>query len=107
MLRINTQRETGVLIIELEGKLAGPWVKELESSWRSAASSPQSQTVRVDLTSVDFIDEEGKGLLEKMHGEGVVVCFFNSPSDTRRSGPWDRMTERSIKFSSSRILPGQ
>jgi len=71
MLRINTQRETGVLIIELEGKLAGPWVKELESSWRSAASSPQSQTVRVDLTSVDFIDEEGKGLLEKMHGEGV------------------------------------
>ena len=59
------------MIIELEGKLAGPWVKELESSWRSAASSPQSQTVRVDLTSVDFIDEEGKGLLEKMHGEGV------------------------------------
>jgi hypothetical protein len=25
----------------------------------------------VDLTSVAFIDEEGKNLLEKMHGEGV------------------------------------
>ena len=71
MLRINTQSEAGVLIIELEGKLAGPWVKELESSWRSAAGTQQNHPVRVDLLSVDFIDEDGEELLEKMHGEGV------------------------------------
>jgi len=73
MLRISKQSETGVLVIELEGKLAGPWVKELESSWRSAEPTQRFQTVRLDLTSVDFIDQEGEELLEKMHGEGVEL----------------------------------
>ena len=39
--------------------------------------------------------------------EAAVACAFNSPSGTRRSGPWDRITARSIRFSSSRMLPGQ
>ena len=71
MLKITTQLETGILFFGLEGKLAGPWVKELELCWRSAAGTQKNHPVRVDLTSVAFIDEEGEELLEKMHGEGV------------------------------------
>jgi hypothetical protein len=65
--------ETGVLFFGLEGKLAGPWVKELELCWRSTGGTQQNYPVRVDLTSVAFIDEEGKELLKKMHGEGVEL----------------------------------
>ncbi len=71
MLKITTQMETGILYFGLEGRLAGPWVKELERCWRSATGKQQSHPVRVDLTSVAFIDEEGEELLGKMHGEGV------------------------------------
>lgn len=71
MLKITTQTETGILVLGLEGKLAGPWVDELERCWRSAAGTRQSIPVRVDLSSVTFIDEEGKELLEKMCREGA------------------------------------
>lgn len=73
MLKITTQMEDGILLFGLEGRLAGPWVKELELCWRSAAGTQQSHPVRVDLTSVAFIDEEGKELLKEMHGEGVEL----------------------------------
>ena len=39
--------------------------------------------------------------------EAAAIGPFNSASGTCKSGPCDRMTERSIKFSSSRTLPGQ
>jgi hypothetical protein len=71
VLKITTQIEPGILYFGLEGRLAGPWVKEMERCWRSAAGAQQNCPVKVDLTSVAFIDEEGKNLLEKMHGEGV------------------------------------
>ena len=69
MLKINMKIEAGVMTFELDGKLAGPWVKELELSWRSAASTQRIYPVRVDLSSVTFIDAEGKDLLGWMYRE--------------------------------------
>src|SRR2546429_9673290 len=71
MLKINMRIDGSVLTYELEGKLAGPWVKEFELSWRSAASTQRIYPVRVDLSSVTFIDAEGKDLLGRMYGEGA------------------------------------
>lgn len=73
MLKITMEIEAGVITFELEGKLAGPWVKEMELSWRSAASTQQIYPVRVDLSSVTFIDAEGKDLLGRMHREGAKL----------------------------------
>lgn len=69
MLKITTKKEAGVLFLGLEGRLAGPWVKELELCWSSAAGTQQIYPVRVDLSSVTFIDEKGKALLKKMYRE--------------------------------------
>jgi len=71
MLKINMKIEAGVMTFELEGKLAGPWVKELNLCWRSAVDTQQIYPVRVDLSSVTFIDAEGKDLLGRMYGEGA------------------------------------
>ncbi len=73
MLKINMRTEAGVMTFELEGRLAGPWVKELELCWRSAASTQRIYPVRVDLSSVTFIDAEGKDLLGRMYGEGAEL----------------------------------
>ena len=65
--------EAGLMTFALEGKLAGPWVKELELSWRSAAGTQQIYPVRVDLSAVTFIDAEGKELLGRMYEEGAKL----------------------------------
>jgi anti-anti-sigma regulatory factor len=69
MLKITLQSEAGVLFFQLEGKLAGPWVKELERCWRLFADTQQSYPVRVDLSAVTFIDGDGKALLGQMYQE--------------------------------------
>ncbi len=73
MLKINMKIEAGVMTFELDGKLAGPWVNELELSWRSAASTQRIYPVRVNLSSVTFIDAEGKDLLGRMYREGAKL----------------------------------
>ena len=73
MLKITMQIAAGVMTFALEGKLVGPWVKELELCWRSAAGTQQIHPVRVDLSSVTFIDEEGKDLLDRMYREGAKL----------------------------------
>ena len=73
MLKITMQIAAGVMTFALEGKLAGPWVKELDLCWRSAAGTQQIYPVRVDLSSVTFIDEEGKDLLRRMYLEGAKL----------------------------------
>jgi hypothetical protein len=73
MLKVTVQADAGVFVLELEGKLAGPWVKELEQAWRTARSTQQSYPVRVDMSSVTCIEKEGEDLLGRMYREGAKL----------------------------------
>jgi ABC-type transporter Mla MlaB component len=72
MLKITTHQETQPTTLELEGRLAGPWVEELDRCWRTVADPQQSGLV-VDLTGVTFIDSEGKALLARMWKQGAKL----------------------------------
>jgi ABC-type transporter Mla MlaB component len=72
MLKITIQRKVGGMTLALEGKLAGPWVKELEQCWLSVGTQ-QNSPLRMDLSAVTFIDEEGKVLLKRIHREGAEL----------------------------------
>lgn len=104
MLRIDTRDEDGLTTLTIEGKLTGRWVTELEHCWQgivsseptgeptseplrqpsgqspkqSASQSPRS--IRVNLSTVGFIDADGKELLTRMRKQGVVLvptgCFM-------------------------------
>ena len=71
MLRIYIHDEVPVTSFVLEGKLIGPWVKELEKHWESALAATPSRTMLVDLADVSFIDAEGRALLARMRQKGV------------------------------------
>ena len=45
-------------------------------------------------------------LLEKF-AEAAFICCFNSDTGISSSGPWERITARSITFCISRMFPGQ
>jgi hypothetical protein len=71
MLRIYLHDQIPVTSFVLEGKLVGPWVKELEKTWRSVLASYPSRMMLVDLADVSFIDSEGRALLSRMRKRGA------------------------------------
>lgn len=71
MLRITANDNPRVLTLRLEGRLEGPWVRELEHSWRGMLDSANLPTVCVDLTGVTYVDAAGKARLSEMHRHGA------------------------------------
>jgi hypothetical protein len=95
MLRITVHENQESLTFQLEGRLAGAWVKEVEQCWQSTLArqranlfresvgtslKPDSEglletsskpILRVDLTGVTFIDDAGKACLAAMYGQGA------------------------------------
>ena len=78
MLKISTHEDAQMVRLQIEGALVGCWVKELELCWRSAASTQRIYPVRVDLSSVTFIDADGKALLGRMYREGAQLVATES-----------------------------
>jgi anti-anti-sigma regulatory factor len=73
MLKITLHDSAGEFRLKLEGRLSGPWVRELELCWQTASSTTQGRKTVVDLGEVDFVDTEGQRLLSSMHTQGVEM----------------------------------
>jgi hypothetical protein len=72
MLKVTIKQADSAETWELEGKLSGDWVKELERCWKER-SSPDGVPLQVHLKTVSYIDAAGKQLLTEMHGRGVEI----------------------------------
>ena len=72
MLRI-TVEDGSRPSIRLEGKLSGPWVGELERTWKKFTAHEASGTITVDLSEVTFIDSAGKKLLSTLVERGAEL----------------------------------
>ena len=71
MLKITTRSDPVATILELEGRLAGPWVQELEGCWREARNA--DRPIKVLLCAVTFVDERGRDLLIEMYRRGAEL----------------------------------
>lgn len=71
-MRVTTNSHQGPATLKVEGKLAGPWVGELERTWLSV-SEDQGREVVADLSDVTFIDSGGWDLLERMMEGGAEL----------------------------------
>jgi len=70
MLKITTHDNGKRTVLELEGKLFGPWVNELERVWYLAE---RAGSVHVVLKEVGFIDDNGKELLARIYRSGAEL----------------------------------
>jgi outer membrane protein TolC len=68
MLKITVSHNESVATLNIEGKLAGPWVDELATSWD--AERARSSQLSVDLGGVTFIDADGRALLARIYQQG-------------------------------------
>jgi anti-anti-sigma regulatory factor len=57
----------------LQGRLVGPWVAELRTSWKKAHPTRSGQTCVIDLNDVAFIDKHGERLLRAMSKKGAQL----------------------------------
>lgn len=76
MLRITIQESAQASTLKLEGKLTGPWVRELEQAWAASCAALAGPLI-VDLADVTFIDCAGKSLLARMHESGAKLVATN------------------------------
>lgn len=81
MLRITVHDEPRVITFQLEGKLAGPFVPELEKCWQNTLTSEREAIRRVDLTGVTLIDEAGKACLADLHCQGAEFITADCLTD--------------------------
>ncbi len=72
MLRITIKKEDDSETWELEGKLSGEWVGELNRLWKER-SSQRALATQIHLKSVSYIDPAGKQLLGEMRQEGAEI----------------------------------
>ena len=70
MFRITLNDADDVLVIRLEGCLSGAWVVEAGLVWRQITTR-RSRPIRVDLTEVCLVDEDGRKLIALMHLDGA------------------------------------
>ena len=99
MLRITVHKNAQTARLQLEGRLAGPWVTELDECWRGTFASESQPNIEVDLTGLISIDPAGKACLAELHRRGaafvVADCETKSIVDeiVDRSAPQSRRLE--------------
>jgi hypothetical protein len=71
LLRITVEEDDRSSTVKLEGRLAGPWVEELERTWRDLSASRCDKYLQVDLRGLTSLDPRGKDLLAKILNSGA------------------------------------
>jgi hypothetical protein len=71
MLRITVHDTPQGLRFQLEGRLAGTSVQQLEEFWHAVTTGDHEPVRLVDLTGVTYIDTAGQVCLEALHRQGA------------------------------------
>ena len=71
MLRITVEPELEMTTIRLEGRLTGPWVRELERVWLEESRKTAGDKITLDLSDLTAIDDAGRYLLTVMQRDGA------------------------------------
>ncbi len=57
----------------VQGRLVGPWVSELRTTWKRAHRSHDKRACIIDLNDVTFIDKSGERLLRAISKKGAQL----------------------------------
>jgi hypothetical protein len=71
MMKVEINELDHALILQVEGRVAGAFVPELEHCWNGARANQPGWKISVDLKNVTCVDRAGRNLLQVMHSNGV------------------------------------
>jgi hypothetical protein len=79
MLKITVLETPETVTIKVEGRLGGPWVTELDRTWRGLAISLDSREISVDVHEMTWADGDGKRLLREIYEKSGAAFVGNTP----------------------------
>jgi len=79
MLKITMEDGPGTTTLRLEGRVEGPWVKELRQAWNSLDGALGSKKLSVDLRGVTHMCTEGKDVLAEIHRKTGAELIADTP----------------------------
>lgn len=78
-LKITIQNGDKEIGITLEGRVAGPWVAELNRVWTETAPLLGDRTLSIDLRNVIYADALGKQVLREIYAQTHAKLIASSP----------------------------
>lgn len=78
MLKITIEEKPGAARLKIEGRLCGPYVEELDRTWKALEGTPGAKQLSVDLCEMTGVDEAGKRLLAEMYRRDHVEFIARS-----------------------------
>jgi anti-anti-sigma regulatory factor len=80
MLRITIHETDDAMAIDLEGRIAGPWVAELGAAWAEAAPRLSSRKLVLNLLNVTYVDKRGAQALRNIYAQTRAKLIAATPS---------------------------
>jgi anti-anti-sigma regulatory factor len=77
-LRISIQENDTTIGFTLVGRLAGPWVTELEQAWEDVAGRLKGKKLSLDLRDLTYSDAGGKRVLREMFARSRAEFITDS-----------------------------
>jgi hypothetical protein len=81
MMKITVHDEPAARLLQVEGKLTGVSIAELEKTWRSEREARDAKPLEIDLTGMTAIDQGGKYLLSLLYKDGA--CLIAAGAKTK------------------------
>ena len=71
MMKIQAKAAGDVVILQVEGRLSGAFVPELEDCWKTVHAQQPERRIVLDLRAVTCVDWVGRYLIQILHSNGV------------------------------------
>jgi len=71
VVKIQVKELEDRIVLEVEGRLAGAFVPEVQNAWGTVVAGRPGCKVHLDLENVRRVDRELRTLGRSMHGKGV------------------------------------
>jgi anti-anti-sigma regulatory factor len=69
VLKITVEENPGTVALKLEGRLAGPWVEELNRLWEQTAPALNERKLFLDLRETTYADADGIRVLKAIYSQ--------------------------------------
>jgi anti-anti-sigma regulatory factor len=79
VLRITVEENPVAIALKLEGRLAGPWVEELNRLWEQTAPALNERKLFLDLRETTYADADGIRVLKAIYSQTGAEIIAGTP----------------------------
>jgi anti-anti-sigma regulatory factor len=79
VLKITVEENSEEIALKLEGRLAGPWVEELNRLWEQTAPNLNGRKLFLDLRGTTYADAGGIRILKAIYSQTGAEILAGTP----------------------------